>query len=88
MSDDPFRGVVNATVVYDKVVQVGEAVRAVETKIDQAAASLGEIRDVQRDHETRLRAVEGERWPHGKLTLVVAMAGVVVAVLALVVKAL
>lgn len=85
-SGDPFAGVVTAADVYTKLVQVGEQVRTVEGKVDGAAGSLVGIRDVQRDHETRLRAVEAERWPYGKVTLFLAAAGVVVALLALVLR--
>lgn len=80
---DPFSGVVTASDVYTKLVQVGEQVRTVEGKVDGAATALGDIRDIQRDHEMRLRLVEADRWPHGKVTLILAAAGVVVALLAL-----
>lgn len=83
---DPFSGVVTAADVYAKVIQVGEQVRTVEGKVDVAAGALGDIRNVQRDHETRLRLVEADRWPYGKITLIIAAAGVVVALLALLLR--
>jgi hypothetical protein len=83
---DPFAGVVTAADVYAKVVVVGEAVRVVDTKVELAAGALGEMRTHIVDHESRLRVVEGDRWPYGKLTAVLALAGVLIAVLALLMK--
>lgn len=83
---DPFLGVVTAADVYAKLIQVGEQVTTLGGKVDLAAGALGDIRDVQRDHESRLRLVEADRWPYGKLTLILAGLGVAVAVLALLLK--
>lgn len=80
---DPFAGVVTAADVYAKLVQVGEQVTTLGGKVDAAAGAMGELREGHRDHEHRLRAVEADRWPHGKLTLILAALGVVVAVVAL-----
>lgn len=84
--EDAFRGVVTAADVYGKIIQVGEQVAIIAGKVDVVGGALVDIREVQRDHESRLRTVEAERWPHGKLTLVLAGVGMVVAVLGLLVK--
>lgn len=84
---DPFVGVVTAADVYAKLALVGDQVTRLEGKFDAASGALVDVKQIQHDHETRIRAVEAEQWPHGRLTLLLAAAGVVVAVLALLLKA-
>ncbi|MBT2226235.1 hypothetical protein [Nonomuraea sp. NEAU-A123] len=83
---DPFRGVVTATTVYGAVVEVGGQVAKIDGKVDRIDDKVSGLVTRVDDHEGRIRTLETARWPHGKLTLMLAAAGLVVAILSLVAK--
>ncbi|MFI7442386.1 hypothetical protein [Nonomuraea indica] len=79
---DPFNGVVTAATVYGKVVEVGERVAGVDHKVEKVDEKVtGMVARVD-DHEVRIRVLEVARWPHAKLTLLIAASGLVVSLLA------
>lgn len=83
---DPFHSVVTATTVYGKIVEVGEQVAKVDGKVDRIDDKVsGTVARVD-DHELRIRSLESDRWPHGKLTLLLAAAGLLVAILSLIAR--
>lgn len=73
---DPFAGVVTAADVYAKVEQVRVTLGELGVKLDGVADDMVDLKAGHKDHEERLRAVEGERWPRRRLMLIAAVAGV------------
>ncbi|MDP4501086.1 hypothetical protein [Nonomuraea turcica] len=82
---DPFDGAVTARDVYGKVVEVAERVAQIDAKVDRVEQKVDGVVARVDDHEGRLRKLEAARWPHNKLTLLVAAAGLGVSILALIV---
>ncbi|HEX6970272.1 MAG TPA: hypothetical protein VF174_15865 [Micromonosporaceae bacterium] len=64
--------VITAREIYEAVVRL---TGRVDVLIEQQKAS----EDVDRDHEQRLRALERARWPLPSLSLLIALAGIVIA---------
>ncbi|MFF3665485.1 hypothetical protein [Microtetraspora malaysiensis] len=85
MGTDPFDGVVTATQVYGKVVEVGEKVTQVDGKVDRLDEKVTGVVSRVDDHENRIRDLEADRWPHGKVTLLVAVAGLGVSIFGLII---
>lgn len=79
------RGVyVSTSQLYEEVRRVADALIRLETKLestlDQVAAADVEMTKRLDDHETRLRALEERRFPHGALSVTAALLGAVAVV--------
>jgi hypothetical protein len=82
VGDDPFAGIVTGATIYGKLVEVGERVAQVGERVAAVDAKVDGLIEGHRDHEKRIRDLEAGRWPHGKLTLLLSAAGLLVAVAA------
>jgi hypothetical protein len=86
MSGDPFDGAVTARDVYGKVVEVGERLALVDGKVDRIDDKVSGVVTRVDDHEERIRKLEAQRWPHRNLTMLIAAAGLIVAIAALMIE--
>ncbi|MGW0592748.1 hypothetical protein [Streptosporangium sp. NPDC002607] len=71
--------------MYGKVVEVGERVAQVDSKVDRVDQKVTGVVARVDDHEERIRVLETARWPHGKLTLLVSIAGLGLSLFALII---
>lgn len=61
---------VGAREIYDKLVDVGEVVIRLDSKLDGHATKLADHEELIDDHETRLREIERSRWPMSPATVI------------------
>jgi hypothetical protein len=74
---DPLGAVqIGAREIYDELKTVGQKVDTVGAKVDGVVAEVT-------DHETRIRALERNRWPLPSIAALAAVASLIVAVFAL-----
>lgn len=78
MTLDPLGPItIGAREIYDELKTVGVKVDHVSSQLDGVVADVA-------DHETRLRAIERNRWPLPALAAVVAVASLVLTLISLV----
>lgn len=70
--------------IYAVLLQVQAGQLDLAGKFADQAGQLSETREDVRDHETRLRALEGARWPLKEITALVAVLGLMVSAVAVI----